>query len=339
MPSLRDLLLGTKRRRAFTLLAITGVFCLFILELACQALGFVQLAGLARARKDPQHYYQASGDPTLVYELKRSFALDVDGRKLRINAAGFREESDERFDDRRRVAIVGDSVVFGIGLSQEQTISAALQQRVDPAGEKVRFLNCGVPGYGLGEFPAWLRRVQETYRPSDVVYVMNPNDFVLRDTLYEGADNGLYRQYKAPIIKTPWVVRKAIYRLQKGGVSPSTRWYRWTFEGTKSRDLERIVEMDAACRASGAQLRVVFLPVRFSFDAADRTIPDIYREVGEFLTARKIAWTDPTAAFASAGAKGGEAGDALVDRTDHLTPEGCRVMAAAIAEALGMKVE
>jgi hypothetical protein len=321
----RDIMLGTRRRRAMTLAGIGMILCALIVELGCQAVAWVQLGALERARLDPKHYYQRSDDATLVYELRHDCTMEIDGRTLHVNRAGFREETDEKFGNRRRVAILGDSVVFGTGLSQDQSIPATLQKMMDPGVGRAKFLNCGLPGLGLGEFPAWLRRVQSVYAPDAVVYVLNPNDFVIRDTLYEGADNGLYKQYRHPWLKTPWVVRKAIYRMKKGGISPSTSWYRWTFDGTKGRLWGRFKELADLCAAGHATFHVVLLPVRDSFSGSDRTMSEIYKEIGEKLTGMGIAWTDPSGEFAKhGGAKG------LIDDTDHLTAEGCAVMAGAM---------
>ena len=319
MSLVRGFLLATPRRRAATLFCIALVFALVIFELVSQAVAFVELGRLQVISMEPSHYYQSSDNPVLAYELKRDFSLDGEGRRLHINKAGFREDSDEKFADKYRVAIMGDSVVFGIGLSQEQTISALLQQRIDPNTEKTKILNSGLPGLGLAEFPEYLHFVHKAYSPQAVIYILNPNDFVIRDTLYEGADNGLYRTYRHPLLKSPWMIRKAVYRLKKGGVIPTTGWYRWTFDGTKRKNLKNLHDMAAMAKVNSMEFYVVFLPVRASFEDTDKTIPDIYRELGNDLTRAGISWTDPVRTFAViGGAKG------LITETDHLTAEGRR---------------
>ena len=69
------------------------------------------------------------------------FTVVHEGRRLCINRYGLREDSDELAVDQRRVAILGDSVVFGVSHSQESTISAFVQQELDATGEQVKVLN------------------------------------------------------------------------------------------------------------------------------------------------------------------------------------------------------
>lgn len=340
MSTLRNLLLGSKRRRAVTLMGMAGIFCLVALELASQAVAYVQFKGLDKIRAMPENYVQASTVPGLTYELKHNFDFTKpSGERIRINNLGFREDTDELFADKRRIAIFGDSVALGVGVTQTDTISAALQKELDPDIAHTKVLNCGMLGLGLSEFPAYLRHVIRTYQPHVVVFIMNPNDFVLRDSLYEGADGGMYRMFERPLLKSPLVIRKALYRLKKGGISPSNGWYRWTFDGTKRINLPKFRELAEICRTEGkgAAFHVVLMPIRGTFDPADKTIPDIYREIEAYLTEHKIPFTNPAAAFAAAGADGNPQGGKLIDFTDHYTPEGSRVMASVIKGIVGEK--
>jgi hypothetical protein len=329
LSTLRNVLLGSKRRRAVTLLAMVAIMCLVVLELACQAVAFVQFRGLDKYKADPGNYVQACTEPGITYELKPGYDAVSDGRRMKINKLGFREDTDDLFADKRRVAIFGDSVALGVGVSQDQTIALAAQQEVDPQVASTKVLNCGLLGLGLSEFPAYLHRVMHAYKPNAVVFVLNPNDFVLRDTMYEGADGGMYRMFSRPVLKAPLVIHKAIYRMKKGGISPSLGWYRWTFDGTKSVNLPKFKELQKICDDAGASFHVVLMPVRGCFDKGNTTIPDIYTEIEAYLTASGIAWTDPSPAFAAAGADA--QGGKLIDFTDHYTPDGTKVMGKALA--------
>lgn len=62
--------------------------------------------------------------------------------------------------------LIGDSQVFGWGLSDNETLSAQLQRRV---GQSVRVVNHGVPGYGPEEYLAVLKSIP-TYEPVVVVF-------------------------------------------------------------------------------------------------------------------------------------------------------------------------
>ena len=80
---------------------------------------------------------------------------------------------------------------------------------LDPEIKRVKFFNCGVPGYSFGEMPAWLRKTYRTYKITDAIYLLNLNDFSRRDTRYEGADNGMYRMFRRPLLMFPFFVGKA----------------------------------------------------------------------------------------------------------------------------------
>lgn len=329
MSTLRSILLGTKRRRAVTLLGMLVVMGLLAIEVACQIVAYIQFRELDKWRVHPDNFVQASTAPGVTYELLHNYDKTTDGRRVKINALGFREETDDLFADKRRVAIFGDSVALGIGATQDQTIPVELQRLVDPAVERVKFLNCGLLGLGMSEFPAYLRHVFSVYKPNQVVFLMNPNDFVLRDTMYEGADGGMYRMFERPLLKTPVVVHKAIYRMKKGGISPSLGWYRWTYQGTKAENLPKFKELKAICDQAGAGFHIVLLPVRGSFNRDDDAIISMYKEIGDYLTAAGIAWSYPDRVFADAGATPDPAGCKLIDHTDHYTPEGTKLMARA----------
>ena len=102
-------------------------------------------------------------------------------------------------------------MTFGSAHSQDRTIPRLIEDDSgEPGGEVV--LNFGVPGYGARELRELLRVRDAIYCVDRVVYLLNSNDFAWRETLYEGADSGLYRMYNRPGWMIPWFVRKAVYR-------------------------------------------------------------------------------------------------------------------------------
>ncbi len=297
-------------------LLVAGV----LLEGACQALyAFVVAPQLAAQRSDPAHYYEASGDPALAYRLKPGCQIEKDGRVVRINRHGLRDDRDDLAAP-ASVALLGDSVPFGIALSQDETPAAALQRL---AGGETRVLNFGVPGYGIEELRRELERMFGLCRPDRVWYVLNLNDFSVRDTVYEGGDNGLYRMYVRPTFKTPFFVRKAIYRFMKGGRMSSVRWYRWLYEGNQARLLPVVREMAECARARGSEFGVVLFPPAVAYEAGRFALQDVFDEIAGYLQGQGIPVFAPVAEF-------GADVRSLQDETDHLTAAGSEVMARAI---------
>src|SRR4051812_22917610 len=183
---------------------------LFLFEMACQAYRYKANKSFKAYKANPGYYYEASSDPALTYELRRNFTYSVDNRRVHVTPFGIRDDDDAMPTAPRRIALLGDSVVFGTNQSQEFTISSLLQRKLDPTGKEVRVLNFGVPGYGAREIARYLEKQSAVLHPTEVLYIMNPNDFSWRNTRFEGADNGMYNLYTQPLLATPTVIRKLI---------------------------------------------------------------------------------------------------------------------------------
>lgn len=302
-------------------ISLLGVFLgLVLLELACQVLFACMVAPqLAAQRNDPLHYYTASDDPALVYVLKPGYHIEKDGRSIRINPQGIRDDRDET-DGPRKVALLGDSVPFGIALSQEQTPAAALQRL---AGDGRRILNFGTPGYGAEEIARYLQVKYPVYKPGKLYYILNLNDFSKRNTIYEGGDNGLYRTYEKPGLKLPFFFRKAVYRHIKEGQMSTVRWYRWMYEGNKNELLPVIKRMADFVNREGSEFTVVLFPPAVAYEDGRFALQDVFDEIRGELQAHGIPVIAPVDEF-------GQDVHGLQDHTDHLTAKGSEMLAEVI---------
>ncbi len=297
---------------------------LVLLELACQAFyAFYVGKKLNAQQQDPLHYYQPSKDPVLVYELKPGYSAEIDGRRIHINRNGIRDDEDQTHAP-RRIAILGDSVPFGTALSQEETLPAALQRL---AGDSLKVLNFGTPGYGLEEISRFLEIHWQQYRPQKVVYLLNLNDFSRRNTIYEGADNGLYRIYKKPFLKMPFFIRKAIYRMVKGGQMSSVAWYRWLYEGNKKEGLAEIEKMKKFAEENGFDFEVLLFPPAVAY-ANGFQLGDVAQDLLSALNRMEVPFLQPIEVFA-------ENTQTLQDNTDHMTPQGCEKLAGWMWPRIG----
>jgi hypothetical protein len=313
------------RRQPRILLKIAFACALFLaaLEVACQVYAAVLDRRWDAVRNRPEHYYRASANPVLGYELKPECSVEKDGRILRINRFGVRDDSDSVPAAGRRIAVLGDSLTFGTGFSQAETIPALLQQRLDPEAKSVRVLNLGVPGYNLPELVEQLRIKDAIYHFTKVIYLLNANDFCRRNSIYEGADNGLYRLYNLPRLKSPWCLRKLVYRAHKGGlVSPG--WYRWVYRGARDQGLSDLAAMALYCEGRGAGFSVVLLPAGCAYSGGDYQLSTLCEDITSSLQAGGIAVTNLVSEL-NPSAK------PFFTDTDHLLPAGNRVVADALA--------
>jgi hypothetical protein len=136
----------SERRRAFghyplLMIKVIGVLIcsLLLLELLLRVLfGNLEFTPSVFA---PREIYSGYGLRVGAISHVRQFGealtigTDTDGRRVTINAIAGRVP----------IHIIGDSQVFGWGLSDDQTIASQLQQRVGP---HYQIINHGVPGYG-----------------------------------------------------------------------------------------------------------------------------------------------------------------------------------------------
>jgi lysophospholipase L1-like esterase len=116
---------------------------------------------------------RASADPKLGFELRpNSFvASEVD---YRVNGEGFRGPAlQPKRPGVKRVAVLGDSIVFGYWVAEGDAFPAQLGAILGP---RVETLNLGVPGYNLDQEVENLRNRVDVLRPDVVVFGFCLND-------------------------------------------------------------------------------------------------------------------------------------------------------------------
>ena len=189
-------------------------------------------------RLEPAHYYRASRNSRLGYELIPGFQYRDGERDLAINSMGLRGREVAPNKAGPRLAILGDFATFSIGQAEAHTLPRLIEEKLAAdCSRRIEVLNLGVPGYGAEEIREHLQTKAPSLDLDAVVYLLNLNDFSRRNSIYEGADNGLYRIYERPLFKLPFFVRKAFYRWYKGPFAdgmagPTPQWYRWLVKGT-----------------------------------------------------------------------------------------------------------
>jgi lysophospholipase L1-like esterase len=329
VPSSRS---GTAGRLSANLaLALAAVaVSLLLAEAACQLYArLVVFPAWDRQMALPNFFLARSDDPVLAYELKPDLVVDEEQRHLRINRHGVRADTDELFEGQRKLALLGDSVTMGAGLSQEKTLDRLLEARLRAAGDDTAVLNFGVPGYASQQLVRFLERKDAIYRVDDVLYLMNPNDFARRDSIYEGADNGLYRMFVRPGWQSIWFARKAVYRVMKGG-PVSLRWYRWMFGGNEANTQADLRAMTSYCAGRGIRFSVVILPSRIAYGPDGYQLDEMNGRVLAFLGEIGVEAAAPIDAFADDPKR-------YLDDTDHFHDAGNERMAEVMQEFLSRR--
>lgn len=126
---------------------------------------------------------QASDYEDIVYELKPRLEGIFKGKPLRVNSHGFRgpEVPVRKPHDVLRVVGLGDSHMFGWGVSQEDSYLAVLERLLNErsvAGKRWQVLNFAVPGYDTVMEVATLERRALAFDPDVVVIHFVGNDML-----------------------------------------------------------------------------------------------------------------------------------------------------------------
>ena len=124
-------------------------------------------------------------DPELSWTLTPNWSgrhrnCDFDVRYA-INSRGFRQDHVLREPKAvKRVAVVGDSFTFGLGVKDDETFVHLLNDRFQGSME---FINCAVPGYSTDQEALLIERKVLSYEPEVVLLVVYLGNDLL-DNLY-----------------------------------------------------------------------------------------------------------------------------------------------------------
>jgi len=113
-------------------------------------------------------------DPEIIYRLAPNATGFYNGTPFELNSLGLRDRDYRSAPPpgAHRILVLGDSLVFGIGLPADQTLSAKLARRLD----RVEVINGGVFGYNLDQEIRLLADIGPVYRPDLVVAAFCHND-------------------------------------------------------------------------------------------------------------------------------------------------------------------
>lgn len=124
---------------------------------------------------------RSSEVPGLIFELKPDLEALFKGEQIRINSHGYRdvERSLEKPAGTWRIAVLGDSVAFGWGVSQEQVFTRVMEERLNqrPDGRTYEVLNFGVPAYNTAQEVIDFAARGLAYDPDVVLLIVVNNDF------------------------------------------------------------------------------------------------------------------------------------------------------------------
>lgn len=157
--------------RVRSLLINIGVSLLSLLVCVLFLEWFLRFANIQRLFPLNPPIFRMSDDPAISYELIPSVSRTAYANTVTVNASGFRSPPVD--SSKPLVAMIGDSVTFGQGVGDSQTIGAYLQTLLPEHA----VLNAGVGGYNIEQELAQYRRHIKAMQPAAVILTFVYNDF------------------------------------------------------------------------------------------------------------------------------------------------------------------
>lgn len=303
---------AARRRRRMKLVAVIGAVVIAL----CLAEGAIRLLRL----HDPYHVPQG-----VVF-------ADYD---VRLNDIGLREAWDvpPPPDGRTRVAVLGDSIVFGLGVPPAQTFAKLLESELSDRSGGVLTFNVGAPGTAPYTQCEKLEELLPLLQPDLVLHVLYPNDLgvelrslvqrihdIRAEAFWTGRWSYLLHLVELKIREAAvWRNTLAFYR---GGLTAAERERAWRkFESD-------LVECRDRFHGAGADYLLVLFP--WLIELHDYPLRDVHERIGLVVGRLNVPYFDLLPVFAGRDA-------ALYRNSDvdeHPNALGHELAAGAIANFL-----
>ena len=163
---------GIRAKVANALVALAGlVVALLLAETGVRFFWNDAPASVARADSLP---LQQIRDPEILYRLVPGSSGYYNGTEVTVNSLGLRDRefAIPKPQGAGRILVLGDSMVFGVGLPPEEMLSAQLSRVMRPDDA----INAGVFGYNLAQEISLLRDIGIAYQPRVVLACFVHND-------------------------------------------------------------------------------------------------------------------------------------------------------------------
>lgn len=135
----------------------------------------LRITGLQTVKPNPPQIYEQSENLKISYSLRKNLKDERAFRsKISTDEKGFRihELGITNYELGKLVAVLGDSITFGYGVENNETLPAQLQALLP----KYQFLNTAVPGYRLSQQVALYDESVRSLNPETIMVVFYWND-------------------------------------------------------------------------------------------------------------------------------------------------------------------
>ncbi len=150
----------------------------------------LRATGLQTVAPNPPKIFEQSAIPAVSYELIPSASRTAYRNIVTTNSLGFRGPE---LTNKPLLAVFGDSITFGYGVADDETLPAQLQKQLS----EYNVLNTAAPAYQLLQQTAILEKKILPLQPKGVILVFYWNDFT---TLTPRLDpDGVLREQDVPV--------------------------------------------------------------------------------------------------------------------------------------------
>lgn len=146
----------------------------------------LRVTGLQTVKPNPPKIYQVSENSQISYELKPNIKERAYRSTVSTNSMGLR--GGEVDTSKPVIPVIGDSITFGYGLEDSQTIPAVL----DGLLPDISVVNAGTSGYNLSQQSALYADKIATLDPTAIVLIFHFNDLEESGTAWLD-DQGIIR--------------------------------------------------------------------------------------------------------------------------------------------------
>jgi hypothetical protein len=153
---------------------------------------FLRLINYRPATVDPE-IYVANKNDLLPYKLRPTYDNYYLGERVTVDADGYRVVPTllgNPGSNEKTVVVLGDSLVFGYGLRNEDTLAAKLETQVVAKHLNFRVRNIGAPGYTSWNEYAAFQDYLTRFKADQVLLIYNPNDVTFDNDYFEIGKGG-----------------------------------------------------------------------------------------------------------------------------------------------------
>ena len=297
-------------------------------------------------------------DDDLGWKLRPHARGRTSGIDVSINGKGLRgrEVPDARIPNRRRILFIGDSVTFGFGVEEQQTLPAVVESLLNTTSpESTETVNGGVTGYSSWQELEWLSKEGVRYDPDVIVLTFVLNDVTdwLSLRKFGGWDEGV-RFINTSLVDELATTSNIMYfvrmvgakirfgKLFQEGALREEQLYvghlayfpdRPDVRDAWRRTLEVVDKVVALCRERSVPLVLVVFPYTFQLDnPASLSAPQ--GVLGDYAAHRGLPFVDLLPVFDSRMRSSGEPPTAFFLDDLHPTARGDSVAADTLVRLI-----